>query len=98
MPGRVKKMAKRSRTSNVHPTMTKKKIPPEKLHALLEEEFRATAAGLCRACSVPRPIFRESASGTSNWRVGALDECSGLCHSILSDVAARLAERYDITR
>ncbi len=77
--------------------MAKKKIPQDKLHALLEQEFRATAAGLCPSCSVPKPVFSASSAG-SNWRVGAIDECSGLCHSILIDVAASVAERYDLLR
>jgi hypothetical protein len=76
--------------------MTKKKIAPDRLHALLEQEFRATAAGLCGKCSVPKPIFRESSRNASNWRVGAIDECSGMCHSILADVVARLTMQYDI--
>jgi hypothetical protein len=75
----------------------KKKISSAELHALLEAEFRNTAAGLCRRCAVPRPVFLASASGGPNWRVGRLDECGDLCHTLLDDVVARLAGRYDLT-
>jgi hypothetical protein len=73
----------------------RKKITRDELHALLETEFRKTAAELCRACAVPKPVFLASASG-SNWRVGSLEECSGLCHTLLQDVAAKLSETYDL--
>jgi hypothetical protein len=74
----------------------RKKISTDELHALLEREFRKTAADLCRACSVPKPVFLASPTGRSNWRIGSLEECPGLCHTILEDVAAKLAEKYEL--
>jgi len=74
----------------------RKKISTAELHALLETEFRKTAADLCRACSVPKPVFLASSTGGSNWRVGSLEECPGLCHTILMDVAAKLSEKYEL--
>lgn len=74
----------------------RKKISAAEMHALLEAEFRMTAAGLCRACSVPKPVFRASSTGGSNWRIGSIEECSGLCHTILLDVAAKLSEKYEL--
>jgi hypothetical protein len=74
----------------------RKKISASELQLLLENEFRKTAAGLCRACSVPKPVFLRTASGGSNWRIGSLAECSGLCHTILEEVAGKLAEKYDL--
>jgi hypothetical protein len=67
-----------------------------KKNALLETQFRKTAAGLCGKCAVPRPVFMQAAEGRSNWRVGRLDECGDLCHTILEDIAAQLAQRYDL--
>jgi hypothetical protein len=74
----------------------RKKISTDELHALLETQFRKTAAGLCGKCAVPRPVFMQAAEGRSNWRVGRLDECGDLCHTILEDIAAQLAQRYDL--
>lgn len=74
----------------------RRKISRDELHALLEDEFRKTAADLCRGCSVPKPVFLAAPSGASNWRIGSLEECSGLCHTILQDVAQQLAEKFDL--
>lgn len=74
----------------------RKKISKDELHALLERDFRETAAGLCGACSVPKPVFLAAPTGGSNWRIGSLEECSGLCHTILQDVATKLAQRYEL--
>jgi hypothetical protein len=71
-------------------------VSSAELHAFLEREFRGTAAGLCRKCAVPKPVFPRSASGASNWRIGAIEECDGLCHTILQDVAAKLAAQYSL--
>ena len=77
--------------------MKRKKITARQLHERLEREFRGSAADSCLACRVPMPFRIEGASGErANWRVGAIDECSTLCHSILQDIAGRLAQRYDL--
>jgi hypothetical protein len=76
--------------------MPRKKISNDELHALLEAEFRKTAADLCRQCAVPRPVFMSVASAGANWRVGRLGECAGLCHTILDEIVERLADRYDL--
>jgi hypothetical protein len=74
----------------------RKKVSREELHAWLEREFRATAAGLCGRCRVPMPVFRE-AMARPNWRLPAHPECPGLCHTLLEEIAARAAVRYDVT-
>jgi hypothetical protein len=76
--------------------MPRKKITTDELHSLLEREFRNSAADLCRKCRVPRPVFIESKSGGSNWRLGKIDECASLCHTVLDDVAEKLAAQYDL--
>lgn len=76
--------------------MPRKKITTDELHALLEREFRNSAADLCLKCRVPKPVFMASASGASNWRVAAMDECSGLCHTIFQDVVVKIAGQYDL--
>jgi hypothetical protein len=45
---------------------------------------------------VPKPVFLESKTGGSNWRLAATAECSGLCHTILADVATQLADKYEL--
>jgi hypothetical protein len=76
--------------------MTRKKITADELHALLEREFRNSAADLCLKCRVPKPVFMASASGAGNWRVAAMDECAVLCHTIFQDVVVKIAGRYDL--
>jgi hypothetical protein len=74
----------------------RKKISRDELHALLETEFRKTAAGLCGKCAVPKPVFIEAGGGRSNWRVGGLGECGDLCHTILEDIVVQFSERYEL--
>jgi hypothetical protein len=76
--------------------MSRQKITTDELHALLEREFRNSAADLCLKCRVPKPIFMASASGASNWRVAAMDECGALCHTIFQDVVVKIAGQYDL--
>jgi hypothetical protein len=76
--------------------MPRTKITTDELHALLEREFRDSAAGLCPKCRVPKPVFMASASGASNWRVAAMDECGNLCHTIFQDVVVKIAGQYDV--
>lgn len=67
----------------------------EELHAWLEREFRATAADLCGRCRVPMPVLREGVAAP-NWRLPARPECPALCHTLLEEVAARAAARFDL--
>jgi hypothetical protein len=76
--------------------MSRQKITTDELHALLEREFRNSAADLCLKCRVPKPVFMASASGASNWRVAAMDECGALCHTIFQDVVVKIAGQYDL--
>jgi len=76
---------------------TRRKISRAELHAWLEREFRATAAGLCNGCRVPMPVFREEL-GAPNWRLPAHPECPDLCHTVLEEIAARAAQRFDLAR
>ena len=75
----------------------RRRISPTRLHDLLAEELGKTTAELCSACSVPMPVFGASHDG-ANWRLPAVPECNALCHTILLDIAAKLAREYDITR
>jgi hypothetical protein len=75
--------------------MPRKKMTREQLHDWLEREFRASAAELCTSCRVPMPVLREGAAG-ANWRLPATGECPGLCHTVLEEIVARAAERYDL--
>ena len=74
----------------------RKAITAEKLRDLLADEFRRTAGDHCLRCRVPMPTWFAGAKGGPNWRIGSLEECGTLCHSILEDVAAKAAARYDI--
>jgi hypothetical protein len=74
----------------------RKRIPAARLHDLLVNEFRRTAADGCLACRVPMPVRFRGAGDGANWRIAPLDECSTLCHTILQDVAAKVAARYDL--
>ena len=76
---------------------SRRKLSREELHAWLEREFRATAADLCGRCRVPMPVFREGLA-RPNWRLPAHPECPDLCHTLLEEIAARAAERYDLAR
>jgi hypothetical protein len=77
------------------PQMTRKKVTAAELHALLEREFRNSAADLCLKCKVPKPVFIDAKSG-ANWRVATLDECGTMCHSIFQDIVDQAAEKYDL--
>ena len=75
----------------------KRRVSAAELHDILAREFADTAAGLCARCRVPKPIFVEGGEG-ANWRVPPLDECDSLCHTILTDVAGKLARQYDMAK
>jgi hypothetical protein len=78
---------------------TRKSISAAKLHDMLSAEFRKTAGDMCLKCAIPMPAYREPGQGAGpNWRIGGTAECSSLCHTILEDLVAELAARYDITR
>jgi hypothetical protein len=76
--------------------MPRKKISADELHALLEREFRNSAADLCLKCRVPKPVFIQAASGGSNWRVAAMGECGTLCHTIFQDLVEKVSGQYDL--
>lgn len=73
----------------------RRKVSRAELHAWLEREFRATAADLCGRCRVPMPVFRENAAG-SNWRLPAHPECPAVCHTFLTEIAERAAQRFEL--
>ena len=73
----------------------REQLSAAELHDLLTREFRNTAGDHCLRCNVPMPAYFAGSRG-ANWRVGALDECSTLCHSILEDLVGKLSERYDL--
>ena len=75
--------------------MKREQVSAAELHELLTREFRKTAGDHCLRCSIPMPSYFAGSRG-ANWRVGALDECSTLCHSIVEDLVQKLSERYDL--
>ena len=75
----------------------RKRVSASDLHDLLTREFAKTAGDLCLKCRIPMPVFRESSTG-ANWRLGAMDECNSLCHSLVQDIAAKLGENYELKR
>ena len=74
----------------------RKRLPASRLHDLLTREFRNTAGDHCLRCGIPMPSYFAGARDGPNWRIDAPEECSTLCHTIIADVAAKLAERYDL--
>jgi hypothetical protein len=76
----------------------RKSVEANELHELLAREFANTAAGLCSACRVPKPIFREGGGEGPNWRVPSLAECDSLCHTILQDIAVKLGREYQLAK
>ena len=74
-----------------------KRVSATELHDLLTREFAKTAGDLCLKCRIPMPVFREAKAGP-NWRLGAMDECNSLCHSLVQDIAAKLGENYRLRR
>lgn len=75
--------------------MMREQVSAAELHDRLTREFRNTAGDQCLRCRIPMPAYFAGSKG-ANWRVGALDECSTLCHSILEDLVGRLSERYEL--
>jgi hypothetical protein len=73
----------------------RRKVSAAQLHDLLAAEFRKTAGDQCLRCRVPMPAYFAGSTGV-NWRVGALDECSSLCHSILQDLVEKLSQHYEL--
>jgi hypothetical protein len=75
--------------------MKRAQVSSAELHDLLTREFRKTAGDQCLRCSIPMPAYFAGSRG-ANWRVGALDECPTLCHSILEELVGKLSERYEL--
>jgi hypothetical protein len=79
--------------------VARRKIPAAELHDIFTREFRGTTGDLCLKCRIPMPMYIEPGKGDgANWRIGSTVECSNLCHTILEEIAAKLAARYDITK
>jgi hypothetical protein len=76
----------------------RRRVSSTQLHELLAREFANTAAGLCSACRVPKPVFREGGADGPNWRVPPLGECDAMCHTILMDIAAKLGREYELAK
>jgi hypothetical protein len=77
--------------------MSRKKVSAAELHDILTREFGKTAGYLCIKCRIPMPAYLEpGARGGPNWRIGSLGECDNLCHTIVEDVVAAAAGKYDL--
>jgi hypothetical protein len=79
--------------------MSRKKVSALELHEILMLEFRGTAGDSCLKCRIPMPAyFAPGAASGLNWRVGGIDDCSSLCHTILEDLVAKLSSRYELKK
>ena len=78
------------------PGLKRRRIPAEQLHARLQEDFAKQAAAHCIGCRVPMPTYFAGAREGPNWRLPALGECGSLCHTLVEELVARYADRYDI--
>jgi hypothetical protein len=76
--------------------LKRRRIDAAQLHALLQEEFTAKAGALCAACRLPLPTYFAGARDGPNWRLPPLGECTSLCHTLVDELVARYAKRYDI--
>jgi hypothetical protein len=76
--------------------LKKRRIAAEELHARLQEEFSRKAADVCGACRLPMPRYFAGAREGANWRLPPLGECASLCHTILDELVARYAARFDL--
>ena len=76
--------------------LKKRKIAPEALHALMQEEFARKAGELCAACRLPMPTYFAGAREGPNWRLPPLGECSSLCHTLVEELVARYGERFEL--
>lgn len=76
--------------------MTRKALSREALHAKLQEEYAKTAGDLCLACRLPLPAYFAGAREGPNWRLPSMADCSGLCHTIAADIAAKMGRKYDL--
>jgi len=76
--------------------LKRRRIDAAQLHALLQEDFSAKAGALCAACRLPLPTYFAGAREGPNWRLPPLGECSSLCHTLVDELVARYAERYDL--
>lgn len=76
--------------------MKKRRIAPRELHARLQEEFSRQAGEACGACRLPMPQYFAGARDGPNWRLPPLGECASLCHTIVDELVARYAARFDL--
>jgi hypothetical protein len=74
--------------------MPRRKVTAVELREILARELRCTAGDSCLRCHVPMPVSFGSRPGA--WRIAGIDECSTLCHTILADIAAKLAADYEL--
>jgi hypothetical protein len=77
--------------------MPRRKVSAQELHDILEREFARTAGDLCLKCRIPMPAYLDPGSrGGPNWRVASAGECANLCHTLLEDLVATIASKYDL--
>ena len=74
-------------------------LPPAKLYAILDREFRALRPRECKQCRIPLPFWHESPDDVSaNWLIGTPHECPHGCHLVIAELMARLWTRYDLPK
>ena len=76
--------------------MKKRRIDATELHALMQAEFARRAGEHCVGCRLPLPTYFAGARDGPNWRMPPLPECASLCHTLVDEVVAAYAERYEI--
>jgi hypothetical protein len=76
--------------------LKKQRIAAGELHARLQEAFSRKAGSLCGACRLPLPRYFAGARDGPNWRLPPLEECSSLCHTLVDEIVAHHAARYEL--
>src|ERR1700694_4740330 len=79
--------------------MSRKKVSAAGLHEILTRESRGPAGDSCLKCRIPMPAyFAPGAASGRNWRIGGIDDCSNLCHTILEDLVAKLSGQFELKK
>jgi hypothetical protein len=77
--------------------MARETLPPAKLYAVLEREFRVRRPAQCTSCHVPLPYWTAAPDEVSaNWRFGTPSHCPHGCHLMIAELLTEMWSRYDI--
>jgi hypothetical protein len=77
--------------------MSRRRIPPAQLYAILDREFRARRPDTCKSCRTPLPFWKQPADEVSaNWDVGTLAQCPDECRRLMGEIVAGLWSQYEL--